>query len=89
MQGDFAPMRTNPVLPAVDPLPCAQREASARERNRELDRGQRGTDMRRHVIGSLVAVPEEGIAIGHQASQEAFEIRQSNLQKREGLRHAR
>ena len=74
MQGDFAPVRTNPVLPEVDPLPSAQREAAAGERNRQLDRGQRGADMRGHVVGSFVAMPEQRVAIGYEASQEAFEI---------------
>ena len=74
MQGDFAPMRTNPVFPQVDPLPCAQHQASVGERNRQLDRGQRGADVRGHVIRSFVAMPEQGVAIGYQASQETFEI---------------
>ena len=74
MQCDFTFMRTQPVLPQIDALPRAQREAGAGERNRELDGGQRGANVSRHVIGTFVAMTEEHIAIGHEAGEETLEV---------------
>jgi hypothetical protein len=62
------------MLPKIDPLPCAQRQASVGERNRELDRRQRGADVGGHVIGPFVAMTEEGVAIRYKSSEEAFEV---------------
>src|SRR6476661_2844166 len=74
MQRDFAFMRPQPVLPKIDALPRAQREAGAGERNRKLDGGQRGANVSSHVIGTFVAMAEERIAIGHETREETLEV---------------
>ena len=67
-------MRAKPVLPQVDALPCAEREASHRQWNRKLDRGQRRADVGWHVIGALVTMAEQRVPIRYQSSEEAFEV---------------
>ncbi len=39
-----------------------------------MDAGQRRTNVRGHVVGTLVAVAKEWIAVVHQTGEEAIEI---------------
>jgi len=53
MKGDLAPMRSVAVFEKENPLPGSERQCAADERNRELRLGERGADMRRHVVGAF------------------------------------
>ena len=74
MQSDLAPVGSKAMLPQVDALPLAQREATSGDRDGKMDAGQRRTNVRGHVVGALVAVTKEWIAVGYQAREEAIEI---------------
>src|SRR5688572_16401238 len=62
------------VLPEVDALPRAKGELLAEDRNRQRGRGERGLDVRRHVVGALRVVLVEGIAFRDEALQPALEV---------------
>lgn len=74
MQGHLASVRPESVFPQVDALPCTEREAPVQEWNRKLYSGQRRADVGGHVIGALVAVVKERVAIGYKAGEETLEI---------------
>jgi hypothetical protein len=74
MQGHLASVWPESVFPQVDALPRTEREAPVREWNRKLHSGQRRADVGRHVIGALVAMLEERVAIGYKAGEETLEI---------------
>lgn len=62
------------MLPQVNALPLAEREATSGDRDRKMDAGQRRANVRGHVVRALVAVPEEWIAVGHETGEEAIQI---------------
>ena len=74
MHGHLTSVRPESVFPQVDALPRSEREASIREWNRKLHSGQRRADVGGHVIGALVAMVEERVAIGYKAGEETLEI---------------
>jgi hypothetical protein len=65
MQCDLATVGSKAMLPEIDSLPLAEHEASPGERDGKMDAGQRRTNVRGHVVGTLVAVAKEWIAVGH------------------------
>src|SRR5215468_8637795 len=74
MQDHLSAMRSKPMLPEIDALPCAEHQAPGFERDRKLHRGEGRPDMGWHVIVALVAMTEERVAVGNQTGQEALEI---------------
>src|SRR5690606_33913868 len=62
------------MLPEVDPLPGAEREATVSHGNVEAYRGERALDVRRHVIGPLVCMPEPRGVLGNELVEELLEI---------------
>ena len=66
MTGDPSRVRHTAMLPKVNALPCAEYEASANERNRNLGGAERRPDMGGHVIRTLIAMPEKRIAVGYE-----------------------
>ena len=63
MQHHFAPMRRVAMLEDIKPLPGAQRRLAVLHRNADRGLGQRGADMRRHVVR-----PFGGVAVIHARS---------------------
>src|SRR5690348_9420132 len=71
---DLALMRIEPVLPQVDALPGAQQHLAAMHRHGQVDAGEDGADMRRHVVGAFRVVFEQRIAVGDHAGEPALQI---------------
>ena len=74
VQHDLASMSTNSVLDKIDALPRPKRRFASDDRNRDMSLRQRGTNMRRHVVGALSAVLEQRIAIRNKAREEPLQI---------------
>ena len=62
------------VFPEVDALPGPEDQGVIANGDGEVDAGECGPDMSRHVVVAFAGVTEEGIAIGGQAGEEAFEV---------------
>ena len=62
------------VLPEEDPLPGAEGEAAVQDGDSERGRGQRRTDVRRHVVGPFFGVGVERVTLGSQTGEPVFEI---------------
>ncbi len=62
------------MFPEVNALPGAQGQPPAGEGDREVDRGQRGADMRWHVVRAFGRVDKPRIAIGNQAFEKPVQI---------------
>lgn len=74
MERDLARVRGVAMFPQVNALPRAERQASVAQGQAEVHGGERGADVRRHVVRALAGMDEERIAVGHEAVEEAFEI---------------
>src|SRR5437867_2184847 len=62
------------MFPKVDALPGAKRQACARKRNGKVHGGERGANVRRHVVVTLFGVAEERVAVRNKAGEESFEV---------------
>ena len=70
MQGHTAAMRMMPMFPEVNPLPRAQCQLTAFERDTEIHRGQRRAHMRRHIIFTFGGVAKS-VAWANQLTADA------------------
>ena len=62
------------VLPKVDALPGAEDETAADDGDGEIDGGEGGADMGRHVVRAFGGVFEESVAVWDKAIEEAVEV---------------
>ena len=74
VQRQFPPVRTPAVLVEKYLLPGAQWRGAALRRDAGLCLRQHGTDMRRHVVSTLVIVTVAAGPSGHQSVQEILEV---------------
>lgn len=74
VERDAAGVRVRPVFPEINPLPCPQRQLSAMQRDGEVHRGQRGPDMRGHVVVPLGGVHKQRVAVWHESLKKSVEI---------------
>ena len=74
MRGDFARVPHLAVFPEVNALPGSERELAVVERDAEVHAGERGADVRGHVVVAFGGVDEECIAIGNEPREERLEI---------------
>ena len=73
-------MGPRPVLEQIDPLPGAEPQAPAADRDGEGDVGERAADMGRHVVGPLGGVGGGGGLTGYRWGVK----RKEKLLRREG-----
>ena len=69
-----APLRCMAVLPQVDPLPCAKPQPAMHDRYSQRRCCQCRLDMGRHIVRAFQGMGVEGIILGHQAIEPAFNI---------------
>lgn len=62
------------VLPEIEPLPCAERQFAFEHRHRDRTLREDAANMRRHVVGPLVGVLENGIAFRNQPAHKALKV---------------
>jgi len=74
MQHHFATVRAQAVLPEIDALPGAERQAPIGKRDRQLHGRQRSPHVRWHVVGAFIAMPEQRIAVRNQTREEPIEV---------------
>jgi hypothetical protein len=74
LHGDAPGMRRAAMFPNVNALPGAQREAPIVERDAEIHRGQRGANVRGHIVIAFGGVNEEWVAVLHQAGEISLEV---------------
>jgi hypothetical protein len=67
-------MRVRAVFPQINTLPGSQGQLALADGQREIDAGQRGADVRGHVVIAFGSVDEERIAVGHQPRKKGFEV---------------
>ena len=63
-----------PVLPEKYSLPRPERQTPVSDRDRERRRRERGLDVGRHVIGTLLRMREMRVALRHQPAQPILEV---------------
>src|SRR5205814_4450740 len=74
VQDDLALAAAPAMLPEIDALPRAEREAYFDDGNAERGRGKRRLDVRRHVVRAFGVVHIERIGFRHEPIQPALEI---------------
>ena len=62
------------VFPEVDALPSAKNHGTPGDRYADVDVGQRGADVGRHVVVPLVVVLVNRIGIWGQAGEDRFKV---------------
>ena len=62
------------MFPEVDSLPGAKRQFAMDDWDAEINRCERSSNVRRHIIVAFGGVLEESIAIRNEAFEETFEI---------------
>ena len=62
------------VLVQIDPLPDTQARSAVHDGEAQVHVGEDGADVRRHVVRTLHAVLEQGVAVLHQARQEVLQV---------------
>ena len=62
------------MLPNVNTLPCPENEFPTRDRDAEVDCGQRSADVRGHVVVTLGRVDEHLVAVGDKLLKKGFEV---------------
>ena len=62
------------VFPEVDALPGPEGQSSLRDRNGEIDGGQRSPNVGWHVVFALRDVREQRVAVRNQSAEKTFEI---------------
>src|SRR5436190_18963650 len=62
------------MFPKINALPSPKAELTAADRDREVHRGERRADMRRHVVVSFGRVDENRVPVGHKPGEELFQI---------------
>ena len=67
-------MRRGAVFPDVDALPGAEGEFTVHDGEAQVHRGQRGADVRGHVVAALAGVLEERVAIRGEPGEEALQV---------------
>src|SRR5690242_8758126 len=67
-------MRMRAVFPQVNPLPCAERQPAAVNRNGKIHRRQRRADVRRHVVLALGGVNKQRVTIRNQPREKGIQI---------------
>jgi hypothetical protein len=74
MRNDATPVWMRAVLPKIKALPRAKHQRSLCKWNRDVDRRERGPNVRRHVIFTFGRMLENAIAVWHETREEALEI---------------
>ena len=74
MEGHATGVRVLTVLPQVNPLPSPQGEPAITDGDGQVYPGQRGANVRRHVVFALSGVNEKRVAIGGEATEKALQI---------------
>src|SRR4051794_3042730 len=67
-------MWAGPVLPEIEALPGPQIESGLGDRDRDRGRRQDRPDMRGHVVWPFGGVSEDGVPVGDQPGEVAFEV---------------
>ena len=62
------------MFPQINPLPRAERQATAAHGNAQIDRGQRRAHVCGHVVVAFAGVREQRIAIRHETLEESLQI---------------
>ena len=62
------------MLEQIDALPGAERRATVHHGDRKQRLGERGADMRGHVVGAFHRVPVARVAFGRDAFEEVAEV---------------
>jgi len=62
------------VFKNINALPRSKRHAAVLDRNGELREGERGADVRRHVVRPLHGVPVEAIVLRNEPAEEDVQI---------------
>ena len=62
------------MFPEINSLPGAQRQAAVHNGDGKINRGQRRTNMRRHVVVPLGCMNIKRIAIGNEPLEESLQI---------------
>ena len=74
MDDDLAAPALLPMLPQKDPLPGAEGEPPAEDRDAEGGGGEGRLDVRGHVVGSFDGVGEERVVRRHQPLEPGVEV---------------
>lgn len=74
MQRDLPGWRVTTMLEQENALPRAKRHSPSLNWDRKLGLSKRASDVRRHVVRTLVIVAVERGAFGRESSEEVFEI---------------
>src|SRR5256885_7722852 len=74
MDSHAAAMRMMAMFPEVNPLPGAQRQLAAFERDAEIHRGKRRAHVRRHVILAFSRMPENWVAIRRKPRKQTLQV---------------
>src|SRR5690606_4090522 len=74
VQRDFAAMRRDAVFPQINALPRSEREMSIPQRHAQIDSGQRGANVGRHVVIAFRGVNEQSVAIGNEAFEKILQV---------------
>src|SRR5579863_3588137 len=75
MQRDLARMGLSAMLENIDSLPGSERQRAADDRDREADAGKDGSNMRRHVVRTLVGMAVTDWVFRDDLSEVALKVR--------------
>jgi len=67
-------MRRATMFPNVNPLPCAKRHPPLMHRNAQVNRGERGADVRRHIVITFSRVNEKRITVADEPRKKTFQV---------------
>jgi hypothetical protein len=67
-------MRSRAVFPQVNSLPGAEREPAGVQRQGKVHGGQRGADVRGHVVSALGGMAEQRVAVRHEPRKKCVEV---------------
>ena len=74
MQRHSPRVRMRAVLPQINSLPRSEREFAGVDGNGKIHGGQRGADVRGHVVIALGGVAEKRIAIAHEPRKKRVKV---------------
>jgi len=62
------------MFPDINALPGAEHHAAIADGNGEVDGGEGGADVGRHIVIAFGGMDEHAVAVGDEAGEEGFEV---------------